>query len=86
MADTYYYMRSGILHKKYTVDEALQLSPTEEERIKQELAQGKERKQDIFANTWDLYTKTIGRKPFVFHDWFNQKCENKRKRMESIGR
>lgn len=58
----YYYMRNGILHKKVTVDLAMELSWSEEEAVKNDLVKTPYAKQDVFAKHWDLHAR-LNEKP-----------------------
>lgn len=80
MPKDYYYLRSGILHKKYVVDEAVQLSKDEEDRIKEEMRKNPAMKQDVYERHWSLYAKVMGRKTFRFKEWFDGYCDEKRRR------
>ena len=58
----YYYMRSGLLHVRHTVDRCVELSKDEEKRIKAELEGKPEQKQLILGRNWNLLTVMIGRR------------------------
>lgn len=62
----YYYVRNGILHARYTVDRAVELTESEEVKVKAELTQDVVHKQDILARWWNLLTVMVGRA--VLHD------------------
>ena len=57
----YYYMRSGLLHVRYTVDRCVELSKEEENRIKSELDGKPEQKQEILGRNWNLLTVMVER-------------------------
>lgn len=58
----YYYMRNGILHKKVTVDLAVELSWTEEEAVKNDIAKSPYAKQEVLEKHWDLHAR-LNNKP-----------------------
>lgn len=62
----YYYMRNGLLHVRYTVDRCVELSESEEKRIKEELAEEPFNKQAIFSRQWNFLTQYVGKA--VHHD------------------
>lgn len=86
MSREYYYMRSGVLHRKYTVDEAVKLSADEEKRVKSEVAERPYDKQGVYERHWSLYAKVMGRKTFAFKEWFDGECEKKRRAAARSGR
>ena len=61
----YYYMRNGILHARYMVDRAVELSESEEKEIKERITLAPYNKQDIFSKSWNLLTVYVG-KPIIF--------------------
>ena len=61
----YYYMRNGVLHARYTVDRAIELSESEEKEIKERITLAPYNKQDIFSKQWNLLTVYVG-KPILF--------------------
>ena len=61
----YYYMRNGVLHARYTVDRAIELSESEEKEIKERITLEPYNKQDIFSKSWNLLTVYVG-KPILF--------------------
>lgn len=79
MSKDYWYVRSGILHHKYTVDEAIKLSADEDRRLREEMFANPSDKQGVAEKHWSLYTDTMGRKPFLFTEWFDRECEKKRR-------
>ena len=52
----YYYLRNGLLHVRYTVDRAVDLSKDEVMRIKGELDKNPVYKQRILGREWNLQT------------------------------
>lgn len=61
----YYYMRNGVLHARYTVDRAVELSESEEKELKDKITLEPYNKQDILAKSWNLLTVYVG-KPILF--------------------
>lgn len=60
----YYYYRNGILHRRVTVDEAVELSGDEASRMYRELEEGNfesKEKQKFFRKAWNFYTEDVGR-------------------------
>ena len=55
----YYYFRCGVLHVRYTVDRAIELTPAESAKLKVDMTTGD--KQEILGNTWNMLEKTIER-------------------------
>ena len=55
----YFYIRNGLLHVRYTVDRAVELSVTEEKKIKDEIALEPYSKQKILTDNWNFLTKTV---------------------------
>ena len=51
-----YYLRNGLLHVRYTVDRAVDLSKDEVMRIKGELDKNPAYKQQILGREWNLQT------------------------------
>lgn len=62
----YYYMRNGVLHARYTVDRAVELSESEEKEIKEKLSLEPFNKQEILAKSWNLLTVYVGKT--IFYD------------------
>ena len=60
----YYYMRNGLLHIRFNVDRAIELSKEEEAKIKKELAESPSCKQKVFAENWNLLSNFV-RKPVI---------------------
>ena len=52
----YYYLRNGLLHARYTVDRAVNLSKDKETRVKEELDKNPVYKQQILGKEWNLQT------------------------------
>lgn len=61
----YYYMRNGVLHARYTVDRAVELSESEEKEIKEKITLEPYNKQEILSKLWNLLTVYVG-KPIIF--------------------
>lgn len=57
--NAYYYLRGGLLHCKYTVDDCVELSSEEESKLKVALTSGYAMKQDILAKEYNLQTKFV---------------------------
>ena len=60
----YYYLRNGLLHVRYTVDRAVNLSKDEEMRVKEELTEAPVQKQQILGREWNLQT-VMNEKPII---------------------
>ena len=60
----YYYLRNGLLHVRYTVDRAVNLSKDEETRVKEELTEAPAQKQQILGREWNLQT-VMNEKPII---------------------
>lgn len=75
----FYFYRNGVLHKRYTLDEAVELSETEIRALKRELSGSPvASKQDVLAKNWELQTKLIGKKSFDGVAYVNRKIEKAR--------
>ena len=61
----YYYLRNGVLHARYTVDRAVELSESEEKELKDKISLEPYNKQEILAKSWNLLTEFVG-KPILF--------------------
>ena len=57
----YYYMRNGILHARYTVDRAVELSEREVYELKDKISLDPYNKQEVLARYWNLQTNCIGK-------------------------
>lgn len=55
----YFYLRNGYLHVRYTVDKAIDLSKTEELKVKDEMTQTPYNKQKILKDTWNFLTGMV---------------------------
>ena len=58
----YYYLRCGVLHARYTVDRAIELTSTEVAKLKVDMATGD--KQEVLGKTWNFFEYTVG-KPII---------------------
>ena len=58
----YYYMRNGLLHKKFVADNAIHLSWEEENKLKEELTLKPSYKQQILKEKWDFLVHQVKRK------------------------
>jgi len=56
----YYYFRCGVLHARYNVDRAIELSPTEVARLKVDLASSND-KQEVLGKAWNMFEHTVER-------------------------
>lgn len=75
----FYFYRNGVLHKRYTLDEAVELSETEIRALKRELSESPvASKQNVLAKNWELQTKLIGKKSFDGVAYVNRKIEKAR--------
>lgn len=55
----YYYIRNGLLHVRYNVDRAIELSASEAAEIKTKLTENPALKQEILENMWNFFEKTV---------------------------
>lgn len=55
----YYYIRNGLLHVRYNVDRAIELSASEAAEIKIKLTENPALKQEILENMWNFFEKTV---------------------------
>lgn len=55
----YYYFRCGVLHARYTVDRAIELTPTESAKLKVDLTSGD--KQEVLGKAWNMFEHTVER-------------------------
>ena len=55
----YYYIRNGLLHVRYNVDRAIELSVSEAAEIKTKLTENPALKQEILENMWNFIEKTV---------------------------
>lgn len=58
----YYYLRCGVLHVRYTVDRAIELSPAEVAKLKVDMTTGD--KQEVLGKTWNFFEYTV-EKPII---------------------
>ena len=58
----YYYLRCGVLHVRYTVDRAIELSSTEVARLKVDMTSGG--KQEVLGKAWNFFENTV-EKPII---------------------
>lgn len=57
----YYYFRNGLLHVRYTVDRAMDLSKEESVRLKAELTEDPANKQIILQKAWNFYADCVNK-------------------------
>lgn len=55
----YYYFRCGVLHARYTVDRAIELTPAEVAKLKVDMTTGD--KQEILEKTWNMLENCVER-------------------------
>lgn len=55
----YYYFRCGVLHARYTVDRAIELTPAEVTKLKIDMTTGD--KQEILGKTWNMLEHCVER-------------------------
>lgn len=55
----YYYFRCGVLHVRYTVDRAIELSPAEIAKLKVDMTTGE--KQEVLGKTWNMLEHCVER-------------------------
>ena len=57
----YYYIRNNLIHVRYNVDRAIELSNTESAKIKVDLTLDPVHKQEILAKAWNLFEVMVKR-------------------------
>lgn len=57
----YFYLRNGLLHVRYVKDCCIELSKAEEEKVKNDLTQSPQNKQNILSKAWSLYANMCER-------------------------
>ena len=57
----YYYMRNGLLHIRYIVDRAVELSESEVKATKDKITLAPYNKQEILSKLWNLLTVYVER-------------------------
>lgn len=62
--EPYFYYRNGLLHVRYTVDKCVELSPTEQKTVKEEMSKEPYNKQAILEANWKFFTEQVG-KPVI---------------------
>ena len=60
----YYYIRNNLIHVRYNVDRAIELSNTESAKIKVDLTLDPAHKQEILAKAWNLFEIMV-KKPII---------------------
>lgn len=55
----YYYFRCGVLHVRYTVDRAIELTPAEITKLKIDLVTSN--KQEVLEKTWNMLEHCVER-------------------------
>ena len=75
----YYYMRNGLLHRKYPVDEAVELSENEVLSVKNEFAKAPFNKQEILERQWELQVKLNHKKILDGVEEVNRRIEADKK-------
>lgn len=60
----YYYIRHNLLHVRYVVDRAIELSSTESAKVKMDITLNPAHKQEILAKAWNLMEVMV-HKPVV---------------------
>lgn len=55
----YYYLRGNVLHVRYIVDRAVELSIAEESKLKVDMCMNPSDKQNVLAKTWNFMTVCI---------------------------
>lgn len=82
----YYYLRSGLLHCKYTVDDCVELSNEESIKLKVALSSGYAMKQDILAKEFNLQTKFVGKTVYDGVIKVDERANAKREKYEKMAR
>lgn len=80
----YYYLRGGLLHCKYTVDDCVELSKEEDAKLKVALTSGYAMKQDILAKEYNLQTKFVGKTVYDGVLKVDERAEAKREYYEKM--
>lgn len=57
----YYYLRGNVLHVRYTVDRAVELSIAEESKLKVDMSMNPADKQSVLAKAWNFMTACVGK-------------------------
>lgn len=60
----YYYIRNNLIHVRYNVDRAIELSNTESAKVKVDLTLDPAHKQEILAKAWNLFEVMV-KKPVI---------------------
>lgn len=55
----YYYLRNGLLHVRYTVDRCMELTSTENAKLKMELTANSQDKQKILEKAWNMFEQFV---------------------------
>lgn len=82
---SYFYLRSGKLHKVIPVDFAVNLSEDEDKRLKEEIRKNPAEKAELLRNFWYFLTQIVGKKAYNFDDFMDSYCNRKRQEMEAKG-
>lgn len=81
----YYYLRSGLLHCKYTVDDCVELTKEESARLKVAITSSVN-KQEVLAKEYNLQTKFVGKTVYDGVTKVDEMAEAKRKHYEKMAR
>lgn len=82
---SYYYLRSGRIHKKkYYIDYAIDLTAEEDRQIKTEIANSPNDKKLIIRKYWKKLLAD-GIESYNFTEALDEKCSKKRREMEKLG-
>lgn len=60
--NTYFYYRNGLLHIRHMVDEAVELSEYEAEKLKEKLTANPADKQQVLSDEWDFQVNVLHKK------------------------
>lgn len=55
----YYYLRCGVLHARYTVDRAIELTSSEVAKLKIDMTSGD--KQEVLGKAWNMFEHCVER-------------------------
>lgn len=81
----YFYLRSKKLHRVIPTDFAVDLSESEDKRLKEEIAKNPSSKHEILCDFWAFLTKLVGKKSYNFDKYMDSYCDKKREEMEAKG-
>ncbi len=81
----YYYLRSGYLHCIHPIDDAIKLTETEDNEVKQKIAATPSEKKQILENLWNHLIGENKNGVFNFTEYLDKKCHEKREYCRKLG-